>query len=504
MRRLVISIVLLLMSLAAPRTVWAIDPSVITAETPADGKLRHARVAERRKGINIICHRGASEFAHENTLEAYRATFELGGDGNEFDIRATKDDVLVCFHDDMLDRLLEAYGDVSDYTWNELQQFRFRNPGRFGAQCRIPTLVEVLQLHRQYAGLMHLDIKRTGLDTAIADLISRMDMWDQVAFCNVDTGGVILRDPRLKLLSYKGKGLYSDRSEVFPDAVAAALKLPGEDIIADDPRGVAVALGRKFLTLSNDAVASSSIPRNAKSALPTESELVADLRDADDWNCIAETTDEKEKSAQRIVARARAADQLCDLKTSSKGSFAILEERVRKRSLHKDWMYHGLDGAISLRSLIMLHAPGAVDMARFVLWRDDPALEPLIDPRWKSPRASVDFRAKILVFPALLHFPGPASEKLCREYLALSDEAAEQLGPTQFEEAAKTLLAISPHEETARELLHHRLTLVRGRVILDCLAHADESWARSTLEQKAPFALAYQVNYNRQISASRH
>ena len=48
--------------------------------------------------------------------------------------------------------------------------------------------------------------------------------------------------------------------------------------------------------------------------------------------------------------------------------------------------------AISLRSLIVLHAPNAVDMARFVLWRDDPALEPLIDPRWNSPRASVDFR----------------------------------------------------------------------------------------------------------------
>jgi hypothetical protein len=29
--------------------------------------------------------------------------------------------VLVVFHDDMLDRLLEAYGDVSDYSWQELQ-----------------------------------------------------------------------------------------------------------------------------------------------------------------------------------------------------------------------------------------------------------------------------------------------------------------------------------------------------------------------------------------------
>src|SRR5262245_45058289 len=85
-----------LLILAAPLN--AADP----VETPAEAKQRHERVAERRKGTDIICHRGASEFAHENTLEAFRATFELGGDGNEIDIRATKDGVLVCFHDDML------------------------------------------------------------------------------------------------------------------------------------------------------------------------------------------------------------------------------------------------------------------------------------------------------------------------------------------------------------------------------------------------------------------
>src|SRR5690348_10919720 len=165
----------------------AAEKPEVPAETPEEAKRRHERVAERRNGTDIICHRGAAEFAHENTLEAFRATFELGGDGNEFDIRRTKDGVLVVFHDDMLDRLLDAYGDVSDYTWAELQRFRFRNPGRFGEQCRIPTLVEVFTLHRTYAGLMHLDIKRPGLDQAIADLLTRMDLWDHVGYCNTET-----------------------------------------------------------------------------------------------------------------------------------------------------------------------------------------------------------------------------------------------------------------------------------------------------------------------------
>src|SRR5262249_52397393 len=194
----------------------AAEQPPVPAETQAEAKSRHERVAQRRSGVDVICHRGAAEHAHENTLEAFRAAFELGADGNEFDIRATRDGVLVVFHDDMLDRLLEAYGDVADYTWEELQRFRFRDPGRFGEQCRIPTLVEVFDLHRRHAGLMHLDIKRPGLDKAIAELLTRMDVWDHVSYCNMETGGVILSDARLQLRRYKG-GLYADRGEVFPD-----------------------------------------------------------------------------------------------------------------------------------------------------------------------------------------------------------------------------------------------------------------------------------------------
>ena len=470
----------------------AAEPAVPT-ETAAQARTRHDRVAARRKGIDVICHRGASEHAHENTLEAFRATFELGGDGNEFDIRATRDGVLVVFHDDMLDRLLEAYGDVGDCTWEQLQRFRFRNPGRFGAQCRIPTLVEVFDLHRRHAGLMHLDIKRPGLDRAIARLLTRMDLWDQVAYCNEETGGVILRDPRFKQRRYKAPGLYLDRSEVFPDAIAAVLKKPGDGVIVDDPRGVAVALGRKLGKLSSEPVAPRRVMRMADPKLPSEAQLIATLRKADDWDRVAETAAARAASGQRIRRRARAADQLLAARASSKEAFLALEERVRKRSLHKDWMYHGLDGALALRALILLRAPNAVATARFALWRDDPALKPVIDPRWKNPRAWTDFRVKMVIFPALQRCPFPATEKLCRDYLALSDEAARQLGPPQFEQAARALLAVSPRTATALALLKHRRREVRGRAILDCLAHAREPWARAALEKGAPHALRLRV-----------
>jgi len=144
-----------------------------------------------------------------------------------------------------------------------------------------------------------------------------MDMWDHVAYCNMETGGVILRDERLKLRKYKA-GLYADHGEVFPDAIAAALKKPGDGVIVDDPRGVAVALGRKLGTLSNNAVAPKRIAKKQEQRLPSETDLVAMLSNADDWDRVAKTEVEMAKSGQRIRARALAAEQLLAAKASSK------------------------------------------------------------------------------------------------------------------------------------------------------------------------------------------
>ena len=46
----------------------------------------------------IIAHRGASAYAPENTLGAFKAAIEMGADMIEFDVRKTKDNVLVLNH----------------------------------------------------------------------------------------------------------------------------------------------------------------------------------------------------------------------------------------------------------------------------------------------------------------------------------------------------------------------------------------------------------------------
>jgi hypothetical protein len=466
-------------------------PPAVRAEAPEEARRRHGRVAERRKGPAVICHRGSSEFAHENTLEAYRATFELGGDGNEIDIRVTRDGVLVCFHDDMLDRLLEAHGDVGDYTWDELRRFPFRAPGRYSTACRIPTLVEVFELHRAYGGLLHLDIKRPGLDRAIIDLLDRMEMWDHIAHVNDENAGRILTHPKLRRGRYKGS-LYADRAEVDAKRIAAMLARPGNDVIVDDPRGVVVALGRRLGKVSTGPVRPVvTVARRPGWPHAPVSAALAALRAGDDWSRVAEPPAERAASGRRIRARAVAAEQLLKAGARSPEVLAALEERVVKRSLHRDWIEHGLDGAAALRALILLRAPRAADVARRALWHVDPALAKVANPAYRVPDSWADFRIKMVVFPALEQLPGPATEKLCRDYLALSDAEARRIGPPQFEPAARTLLTVRPGTETALELLRHRRPDVRGRAVLECLRHAKEPWATVALRKAAPHALAY-------------
>jgi glycerophosphoryl diester phosphodiesterase len=52
----------------------------------------------------LVAHRGASAYAPEHTLAAYRLAIEQGADYVEQDLAVTRDGVLICLHDDTLER----------------------------------------------------------------------------------------------------------------------------------------------------------------------------------------------------------------------------------------------------------------------------------------------------------------------------------------------------------------------------------------------------------------
>ena len=68
-------------------------------------------------------HRGASEYAPENTFLAFNVGIFMGANGIETDVQVTKDGIAVLFHDDTLDRVTGQSGSIYDYTFEELQNF---------------------------------------------------------------------------------------------------------------------------------------------------------------------------------------------------------------------------------------------------------------------------------------------------------------------------------------------------------------------------------------------
>jgi len=63
--------------------------------------------------IDIICHRGANQFAPENSLSAGKKALELGVDWIELDVRKSADGVLYMLHDPILDRTTNGTGFIA-------------------------------------------------------------------------------------------------------------------------------------------------------------------------------------------------------------------------------------------------------------------------------------------------------------------------------------------------------------------------------------------------------
>ena len=62
--------------------------------------------------IFVAAHRGWSAAYPENSMIAFQKAAELGVDQIELDIRVTKDDVLVVFHDETVERVSNGTGKV--------------------------------------------------------------------------------------------------------------------------------------------------------------------------------------------------------------------------------------------------------------------------------------------------------------------------------------------------------------------------------------------------------
>ena len=158
----------------------------------------------------IIAHRGAPGYARENTIKSFEKAVALGADMIEFDVRRTKDNVLIVFHDERIQSKA-----VNDLTREEISQIA-RNHG-----FDIPTVEEVLKWSR---GRIRLDVelKEEYYEKEVVELLSKYSEKDQFVITSFNESSLrIIKDnyPGIQVGLLLGRfeaPLWTRISEFFP------------------------------------------------------------------------------------------------------------------------------------------------------------------------------------------------------------------------------------------------------------------------------------------------
>lgn len=99
-----------------------------------------------------IAHRGASQHARENTLQAFRVAAAFGADMWEIDVQLTADNQPVVSHDAELMRVFGVPGVIAEMTLVQIRQ----------AAPDLPTLDEVIALAGELDQALYVEIKARG------------------------------------------------------------------------------------------------------------------------------------------------------------------------------------------------------------------------------------------------------------------------------------------------------------------------------------------------------
>jgi glycerophosphoryl diester phosphodiesterase len=120
----------------------------------------------------LIAHRGASAYAPENTLAAFRLALELGAPMIELDVALTADERLVVIHDGTVDRTSDGTGEVGDLTLAELRALDYSkgHEGTFPLEeTRILELAEIVEFCRANDLDLNVETKEYGGKAARAN-----------------------------------------------------------------------------------------------------------------------------------------------------------------------------------------------------------------------------------------------------------------------------------------------------------------------------------------------
>ncbi len=121
--------------------------------------------------IDVIAHRGASAYAPENTIAAFKKAIEMKAHWFELDVHLTADNKLPVIHDDDLKRITGVEGKVTEKKWDEIKELdagSWFSPQFKGE--KIPLLEDALKVARGKIGV-YIEVKSSDNDDPIIPLI---------------------------------------------------------------------------------------------------------------------------------------------------------------------------------------------------------------------------------------------------------------------------------------------------------------------------------------------
>lgn len=126
--------------------------------------LRVYEKGSRQEEFRLEAHRGIADRYPENTLYSYmQAAREDVYAGIETDVQMTSDSVLVCMHDNTIDRTTNGTGKVSDYTLAELQEFLIDGgygwDDSYAGMFRVPTFESYLEVMQMCGKIPYVELK---------------------------------------------------------------------------------------------------------------------------------------------------------------------------------------------------------------------------------------------------------------------------------------------------------------------------------------------------------
>jgi len=163
----------------------------------------------------ILYHRGAKNYAPENTLAAFKIALEMGADGFELDTQLTLDGHIIVYHDRIVDRTTNGHGKPFQLSLTELREL---DAGSFFSEKfrgeKISTLDEVFETIGKRA-IINIELKNfltpfDNLTEKVCEVVRRHGMQSNVIFSsflpwNLKKAARILPEVPRGLITIKGR-----------------------------------------------------------------------------------------------------------------------------------------------------------------------------------------------------------------------------------------------------------------------------------------------------------